>query len=463
MSDYDPLYSLPARPVAVPGSERNRENYLLWKFAPYARLWNSMRGTLGAIARMAPELSRLSWWEGREDDAQIGYDGSEPPLFRTPQIKVFTDASEDYCFLFHLNRFCRANNNPFEITVDAGDFPSGTPFSEYALDHSRRFIIEGEMISRDIYAFRDTLDAGEARLIQVFDDEEGLDADVRITDPDLRVVLPARGDTLLDFRSTSAEAVEIVARFYNMGTEPRSNVRVFLVDEASGDTLDSDMTSFGGLSTSNCYTPDMEEVIFTWAPDSTDIGVHVLRVSAESWPGEPDPSDNTATLVYLIDPRDYATEVLGNPWDMTEATGNLWHTEDIVETAGWSDSAFTDSVSGMFEGVLPDPSLYDALVLNTGSGSGDWIDSGLYHRFSLAGRADGQLSIRVYWEDSHGDTSYVDTGESLVQEWREIGPVALDGIVGSGWGDDPVRKFWIGFGGGNVPRSVRLGWVRLTE
>ena len=73
------------------------------------------------------------------------------------------------------------------------------------------------------------------------------------------------------------------------------------------------------------------------------------------------------------------------------------------------------------------------------------------------------MSIRVYWEDSHGDTSYVDTGESLVQEWGEIGPVALDGIVGSSWGDDPVRKFWIGFGGVNIPGSVRMGWVRLTE
>ena len=226
---------------------------------------------------------------------------------------------------------------------------------------------------------------------------------------------------------------------------------------------EADVISFGGLSTSSCYTPDMEEASFTWTPDSTDIGVHVLRVSAESWQGEPDPSDNTATLVHLIDPRDYATEVLGNPWDMTEATGNLWHTEDIAETAGWNDSAFTDSVSGMFEGVLSDPSAYDALVLNTGSGSGDWIDSGLYDRFSLAGRADGQLSIRVYWEDSHGDTSYVDTGQNLNQTWQEIGPVALDGIVGSSWGDDPMRKFWIGFGGGNIPRSVRMGWVRLTE
>ncbi|MDP0947288.1 hypothetical protein, partial [Klebsiella pneumoniae] len=88
--------------------------------------------------------------------------------------------------------------------------------------------------------------------------------------------------------------------------------------------------------------------------------------------------------------------------------------------------------------VVTDPSAYDALVLYTGSGSGDWIDSGMYRRFSLAGRAEGQLSIRVYWEDSHGDTSYVDTGESLVQEWRVIGPVALDEIVGSSWGDDTV-------------------------
>jgi hypothetical protein len=465
-SQFDPLYSLPSRPIPAQGSQRNRENYLLWKFAAYGRLWNSARETLGGIARIAPELSGLWWWfdGGRYDDADITFDGYSLPLhFAEPHIRVFTDTTGTYCCLFYVNRFCRANGIPLEITVDAGDFPLGTPFSEYALDHSRRFIIEGEMIAREVYAFRDTLDAGEARLLQMFDYEEGLDADVRITDPDLSVILPARGDTLLDCRSVPSETVNILARFYNMGTEPKNNVRVFLLDETAGDTLDVDVISFGGLSTSSCYTPDMEQAIFTWTPDSIDIGVHVLRVSAETWVGEPDPSDNTATLVYLVDPMDYATEVLGNPWDMTEATGHLWHTDDIVETALLNDSAFTDSISGMFEGVLTDPSAYDALVLNTGSSLGDWIDSGLYHRFSLAGRADGQLSIRVYWEDSHGDTSFVDTGQSLVQEWRVIDPIALDEIMGSSWGDDPVRKFWIDFGGGNVPRSVRMGWVRLTE
>ncbi len=185
------------------------EDYLEWKFSAYGRLWNSTRETLGGIARLAPELSGLWWWfdGGRYDDADIAFDGYPiPPYFAQPQIRVFTDSTGTDCYLFYVNRFCRANNNPFEITVDAVDFPSGTPFSEYALDHSRRFLIEGGMIARDVYAFRDTLDAGEARLLQVFDDEEGLDADVRITDPDLSVILPHGNDTLLDARSVPGES-----------------------------------------------------------------------------------------------------------------------------------------------------------------------------------------------------------------------------------------------------------------
>ncbi len=99
------------------------------------------------------------WWDGYEDLAEIDYDGPNniPILFSSPQIKVFTDENQDNCYLYYLNRYCRENGNPFEITVEAGDYPFGTPFSEYALDHSRRFLVEGEMAARDVYVFRDTL------------------------------------------------------------------------------------------------------------------------------------------------------------------------------------------------------------------------------------------------------------------------------------------------------------------
>ena len=460
---FDPLYSLPSRPSTT--GAKALEDYLEWKFSAYGRLWNSTRETLGGIARIAPELSGLWWWfdGGRYDDADIAIDGyTIPQHFAQPHIRVFTDSTGTDCYLFYVNRFCRANGNPFEITVDAGDFPSGTPFSEYALDHSRRFIIEGGMTAREVYAFRDTLDAGEARLLQMFDYEEGLDADVRITDPDVNAILPVRNDTLLDCRSVPGETVDVLARFYNMGTEPKNNVRVFLVDETSGDTLDVDVISFGGLSTSSCYTPDMEEVSFTWIPDSTDIGVHVLRVSAETWVGEPDPSDNTATLVYLVDPRDYATEVLGNPWDMTETTGPAWFTDDVDSLTGcWT--AYTDSITGMFEGVLSYPTQANRLYLNTGTGSSQYIDADMFHNLSLAGRSSVSADIEVHWIDDHDQQYQVDTGMNLTATARDVGPVDLSALSNDWTG--MVKKFWLEFtaGSGNLSSDVRIGWIRLTE
>ena len=73
------------------------------------------------------------------------------------------------------------------------------------------------MNPRDTYTFLDTLNAGEARLLQMIDDD-GLAADVRITDPDVNVILPAKGDTLIDFRSVPGEQVDVLGMFYNMGS-----------------------------------------------------------------------------------------------------------------------------------------------------------------------------------------------------------------------------------------------------
>ncbi|HRW78376.1 MAG TPA: hypothetical protein P5207_06860, partial [Candidatus Sabulitectum sp.] len=313
MNGYDPLCALPARPILALGSQRNREIFLLWKFAPYGRLWRSLRGTLAAIARVAPELALLDWWEAHEDLAEIVYDGIQPSPFLGAQVRVFTDSSEEICYLFYLNRYCRANNNPYEITVDASDFPQGTPFSEYALDHSRRFLVEGDMISRDVYQFLDTLDAGQGRLLQIIDDGDPLPWDIRITDPDVFVILPADSDTLADYESCSGEPVNIHARFYNMGMDSLNNFLVYLEDETDDVMLDTARVSFSGLSTDSCYRQDRDEAVFTWTPDSTDIGVHRLRVFTEYDPSEPDTADNDARLVYVVEPRDYATQVLSDP------------------------------------------------------------------------------------------------------------------------------------------------------
>ena len=464
ISGFDPLYSQPSRPVDVQGSQRNTENYLLWKFAAYARLWNSAKRTLGDIARVAPELARLNWWEDYVDYVEIEYDGTEPSMFITPQAKVFTDSTESYAYIYYLNRFCRANDNPFEITIDAGDFPSGTPFSEYALDHSRRFLVEGDEIARDEYSFLDTLDAGEGRLLEMISSSSINYGDLRITDPDITVIRAADDDTLSDYRGTPGETVDICAMFYNMGTSSLTEVEVYLYDDTDSIMLDTQYVSFDGLDTDSCYKCDRDDAIFSWTPRSTDLGVHRLRVYTESIFLEHDSTDNTARLVYIVDPADYATEELDDPWDMTEATSNppTWHTKDIKSMTGWNSSLFTDSVSGMFEGTIPDPSTGSTMEMNLGTSSSTWIDTDIYHNLCLTGIAETSLNIEIHWIDGDDDTSYIDTGEDFTATWQEIGPVDLSGVA---WDGLRIKKLWFEFSSGSHSSAtdVRIGWIKLTE
>jgi len=465
-SQFDPFYTVPSRPIAVEGDDRSRENYLLWKFSAYARLWNSVKKTFGQIATVAPELSRLWWWYSgnRYDNASISYYGTEPQYFADPQVRVFTDSTESTCYLFYVNRFCRADNNPFRITVNAADFPSGTPFSVYALDHSRRFLIEGSM-SMGVYTFPDTLDAGEARLLEMFDGP--LAADLRITDPDIFVVIPADGDTLTDNSSTLGTVFDIHAWVYNMGTEPLNNVKVYLQDITADTLCDSVYLSFSGLSTSSCYHTDRALASFEIDPsDASAIGINIFRVYTDRVPNEPDPSDNIATLVYMIRPRDYASEVLNDPWDMTEATGSGapdWHTDDITAMSGW-ESTFSDSISGMFEGEITNPSSSDGTMqMNAGSSTGDWIDTSLYQNLTLAAKAERSLDIEVHWIDEHSVEHYIDLGEDVTTTWSEIGPIDLQSLD-SEWDDEDATSFWLEFScGSNLSTAVRIGWIKLTE
>lgn len=92
-------------------------------------------------------------------------------------------------------------------------------------------------------------------------DDDGLAADVRITDPDVSVVLPAKGDTLTDFRSVPGEQVDVLGMFYNMGTGSKNNLKVYLYNETTEEMLDSTTVSFSGLDTTSCWTVDRDDAI----------------------------------------------------------------------------------------------------------------------------------------------------------------------------------------------------------
>jgi hypothetical protein len=405
----------------------------------------------------------LRWWDGRETDASIVYGDSvnRPIHYIEPGIRVFTDSTETDCCLFYVSRFCRVNGQPYLIEVDSDDFPSGA-VTELLLDHSRRFLVPA---SRDgsVYSFRDTMDAGHFRLVQFVD--SSLAADVRITKPDVFAepapssIVPVR-----DFRFTAGNDVELMAVPYNVGTSGR-RVEVKLKDLSGGsiELLDTEYADLPALYTSG-YQTASDTVSLTWSTDSADIGVHVLEVAATTWTGEPDPEDNSVTITVLMDPRDYATEVLDDPWDMTEADSAPpdWHTRDVVGLNGYTAS-FSDSVGGMFEATVADPSAGNELQLNVDSSAANRIDTSLYDRLSYAAMAEVAMDVTVWWTDEHDIDHSVGLPDEIPAEWSEMGPYDLDSLSAD-WDDEDAKALWLEFShGGNLSRDIRIGWIRLTE
>lgn len=188
----------------------------------------------------------------------------------------------------------------------------------------------------------------------------------------------------------------------------------------------------------------------------------------------------------------YATEVLSDPWDMTEAESSppLWKTDDITATGGeWIAAGFTDSISGMFEGVLSTaisgPVLRGDISLAVDGG--EPIDTDIYKNLNFAAVcmnpnpnaiANAGAVAHLWWIDTHGDTTTVNiSNESEIgaiwngdTQWREYGPLDLSTVSGSGWSGEEAVEFWLSFRTGKPsapmvpePVDIRIGWVKLTE
>lgn len=275
--DFDPLYDLPSRPMAVPGSQRNLERYLQWKFEPYARIWNGLRDINGQIATVAPELSSLAWWEDCEDAAEVGSsDSTICDPFVQPEVRVFRQDGSNHVYLFYVNRQCRQLDNPIHVSLDDTGIPGGY-VSHAVLDHSRRFIIPVSSI-RHTFFFDDTLEAGQARLVE-FVNVMDLDADLRITAPDVFARYPMAGVDIRDMEFTAGDTILVMADFYNMGTDSLEDVVVSCID-LSNDSVEigRDTLGFAGLPTSG-WTTDSDRAVFRWATGPSDIGVHILEIS----------------------------------------------------------------------------------------------------------------------------------------------------------------------------------------
>jgi hypothetical protein len=208
-------------------------------------------------------------------------------------------------------------------------------------------------------------------------------------------------------------------------------------------------------------------------------------VGVASVSGEPDTGDNSVTLPFRILPEDYATANLADAWDMTEGGSNSWKTDDIEAVSTyWLSTAWTDSVSGMFEGRLstvPDDFRGD-ISLAIPSRERFWIDSDDYSMLSFAAcsynpndTSSTGCDVYLGFRDSSGTYHWSSSPISHRlrngwDEWKVFGPIDLDGVFPSlpAWSGNLVQELWLSFredkpGDEPEPIDIRVGWVRLTE
>jgi hypothetical protein len=292
-----------------------------------------------------------------------------------------------------------------------------------------------------------------------------------------------------EFLFTAGDTVHLHGTIYNLGTEDAAGVEVTLTDLGDSTVLDRDTLGFEGLDRDGCVTDDAT-ADFVWVTGSGDIGAHLLEIAAEDV-GSEDEGDNSVRIPVLVEPRDYATEVRGDPWDMLEAESSPpgWMTNDIEAVSGdWVSSCWTDSVGGMYEGAL-DPETTSPhraeISLAIPPDSSRWIDAGIYDMLGFGGAwyspylpEDAQCGMYVMWRDSEGDLHgwfSLDTSQGLLkngwQEYREVRGIDLgevDGAEGSWRGMIP--ELWIRVQT-DLPDSVpgfqeipiRLSWILLEE
>ncbi len=459
---FDPLYNLPTPPVKSPDPKYN-EYYNEWLFKPHGDLFNKLERIFTQILRIGPEMYDLFWCDGYSDQASIATTLSSIPIhFVLPRIKVFENPAQNKYYLFYVNRFCRAESTPYEISFNSSDLPYWAACSNRLLDHSRRFVMDGTEGPTGTFTFLDTLGPGEARLVELVDFSTPIPADVRITDNNVWTILPARGDTAtVDMTAVPGESVHIIARYYNMGTGGKMRIQVNLYDATTEETIGSSEINFTGLThgSGNCRESEYRDVVFEWEPDTDDIGPHMLEARATPWIGEPDRADNTARMTFLIEPNDWATKVREDPWDMTEAASSpppAWYTDDISSMVGWT-TAYTDSISGMFEGSVSSSHLADnKMYLDM---DGEVIDGDSYHFLSLIGKTEDDCDVYLGWKDINNITGEEEIG-TLDSDWGRMEVFDLS----TEWQGRRITEIWLSFRpDGNEQMPVRIGWVKLEN
>jgi hypothetical protein len=457
----DPFRPLPPRPTDSLNYHKFLEDFYQWKYAPYARNYNTLAESNNQLHIIGNEL--LSLWK-TQNIATIIPDSSNifPPEIVTFSPIDTTGITDDINLFFvnkdlkHATMGCTvkiARTFPSEYEEIFASVPSQLD-TALILDLSERHLIN-RTIDTNYITFYVTLGAGEGKLVRLMEGTEI--ADAMVSDPDIVFGLVKSGLVLAPlYEFTEDDTIQLSAHIYNLGfnsvdflgvnfydgpVDPQNLIgasTVSLPPLALGDTLPAKATA--GIN---------------WSTDTVSVSPHDIHVFADPISDVPERGgNNEANMTLLIHPEDYATAVVGNPWDMNEIPGDS--TTDDIDTLEYLQIT-PDSITGVWEGktlaLTANPKIHLHLT--------DTIDSS-YNQFSFRMLQDtgaGVVSDSVYigWIGTTGADSVAELFN--LGEWN---------ILEINLSNDPqwnqVTDLWIKpYWKKEKSFFVKLAWVKLTK
>jgi hypothetical protein len=435
--------------VDSPGYHKFLEDLYEWKYAPYARNYNALGEVNNQMQIIGNEL--LDLWKA-PPVATIKPDSSN--VF-PPEIVTFSPTQTSVVYLFFVNKDMKHQEMGFTIKIRRSDIPPPLQ-SAYILDLSERHLLNRTVDSTYI-TFYVTLGAGEGKLVRLMAGTEP--ADACVTDPDIGFQTGDGPSTTPRYVFTEGDRIMLSATIYNLGFSGLGTLVVKFYD-GHRDTLnliDADTVSLPPLTVVSAAPADTVATCL-WVASRELIGPHNITVFAEE-PISPgvNTKNNLANMALLVLPEDYASAVVGDPWDMTESGTGSSSTPDIDSFQYFAETP--DSISGVWEAkTMPDtvtgePRIYLNLA--------DSISGSKYGHCSVRLIQDpetsGQGYLKIGWKNQTGASN----ADSVLYEFGRWQVKELDLSDHPGWKNNRITSFWIR--PALLPDCmVKLSWVKLT-
>jgi len=458
----DPIHD-PFRPLGQApnpdSSQRGKEIYNLWKYAPYARNWNFLKTINDPLHIITPHLRNI--WKVGQRITSVVADTAGGQFTKNPEYVTFADSVQGHnptaFYAFIVNKDFNSTQRGFTVTVNGNGLPtppSGRRY--YVLDLNSRHLIP----STGNIVFHTVLKAGEGRLFRFIiglpPSGGGMEplaaiaapnpyngsmwSTLLVTDPDISFWKSTPSGANVQF--TEGDTVVLQALVYNLGFSAKSDtVKFYIGDPLSGGTfLGKSYVTVPALSPDDTL-PKYVTVTYNWVTNSsTPLGPKDINVFLKG-------ASSSAHSLLWLNAEDYATKVQNNPWDMTEDPLN----PDISSYAGFT--SLTDSISGVWEGVtFTDITPYPELHFRITSP----IDANKYKMLKFRVFSNQNDSVTVRWSPQMPPPSFPGMTFLSAGQWKEI---AIN-LADYNWSGS-VTDFYLKF---DTPdsRKIRLAWAKLT-